>query len=177
MCKLPKPIFYGRLIDDALVIIRHTLNNYKHFCLKMNSFKDVRTLQGLEWEAEPPSKTVNFLNLTITIDEEGLLSTKTYQKPMNLYLYRPPTSSQPTSILNGMIYSTLHGCLWQNSQQSDFMQVALKFMMDLEQRGHQTSKLLKLFQTAIKNWQHPTCQQSKPIPPPLPQLTIDASCI
>ena len=30
------------------------------------------------------------------------------------------------------------------------MHVTLKFMMDLERRGHQTNKLLKLFQQAIK---------------------------
>ena len=172
--KLPKPIFYGRLIDDALVIIRHTLNNYDNFCSKMNSFKDVHTHQGLEWEAETPSKTVNFLDLTITINEEGFLFTKTYQKPMNLYLYRPPTSNQPASILNGMIYSTLHRYLWQNSRQSDFMRVALKFMMDLERRGHQTSKLLKLFQTNITKLassKMPTIQTNTPT-----TSTIDDRC-
>ena len=166
--KLPKPLFYGRLIDDALVILRHTLNNYNHFCSKMNQFKDILTLQGLEWEAETPSKTVNFLDLTITIDEQGQLLTKTYQKPMNLYLYRPPTSNQPTSILNGMIYSTLHRYLWQNSMTSDFLRVAFKFLMDLERRGHQTSKLLKLFQQAIKKLatsKMPNIQTSLPTAP------------
>ena len=159
--KLPKPLFHGRLIDNALVIMRHTHNNCDIFCQKMNNFQDILTFQGLEWEAEPPSKYVNFLDLTITIDDNGFLTTKTHQKPMNLCPHWPPTSNQPTSMLKGMIYSTPHRYLWQNTRQSDFINVARKFLMDLERRGHQTNKLLKLFQQAIKqrgSSQMPTIQ-------------------
>jgi hypothetical protein len=40
-----------------------------------------------------------------------------FQKPMNMYLYRlPTTSAQCTSVLYGLIYGTLHHYFWQNSK-------------------------------------------------------------
>jgi hypothetical protein len=50
-------------------------------------------------------KTVNFLDLTITINSNGLLTTKTYQKPTNLHLYLPPTSAHPPRVLKSIIYA------------------------------------------------------------------------
>jgi len=51
-------------------------------------------------------KTVNFLDLTITINSNGLLTTKTYQKPTNLHLYLPPTSAHPPGVLKRIIMET-----------------------------------------------------------------------
>ena len=40
----------------------------------------------LKWDFKEPSKSVDFLDLTIYI-ENGWVPTKTYQKSMNLYQY------------------------------------------------------------------------------------------
>ena len=50
----------------------------------------------LEWEFEEPSKKVNFLDLTISVKNEKI-STKTFQKVMNLYQYLSPRSIQPST--------------------------------------------------------------------------------
>ena len=156
----PKPIMYVRLIDDALVIMRHTQDNCQKFITKMNQFKD-STNNGLEWEAESPSKQVNFLDLTLHTNAHNVIETKTYQKAMNLYLYRPPTSNQPQAMLKGMIYSTLHRYLWQNAQPQDFLRFTIKLLCDLERRGHSTDKLLKMFQQTIVKLQKSKMPQQK----------------
>ena len=121
----------------------------------MNSFKDT-TGTGLEWESEPPATSVNFLDLTLLIhpwkqNKIGqCITTKTFQKEMNLHLHRLPTSSQPPEMLKGMIRSTLHRCLSQNACTKDFLKIAIKFLFNLERRGHQTLKLHKMFLDCLK---------------------------
>ena len=92
--QLPKPLLCVRLIDDALVMVRHINDNCHTFHKKMNLFKD-STQQGLDWEAESLTKQVNFLDLTLTLNSNNLIETKTYQKSMNLYLCRPPHQTNP----------------------------------------------------------------------------------
>jgi hypothetical protein len=79
----------GRLIDDAFVILHQAPNTYGHFVFSMNDFGPKG--KCLEWETEPHSTTVNFLDLTILLNPSGNLKTITFQKLMNLYLYRPIT--------------------------------------------------------------------------------------
>ena len=61
----------------------------------------------LEWEVEQLSQTVDFLDLTITIDADGSVATKTFVKDMNLHLYIPPRSAHPKGILKSLIFGTL----------------------------------------------------------------------
>jgi hypothetical protein len=64
---------------------------------------------------------------------------------MNLYLYRPPPSTQPSSMLYSLIYGTLHQYYWHNTERSMFEQFAWKFFQRLQQRGHAVNKLALLF--------------------------------
>ncbi|KAL7549884.1 hypothetical protein ACHAWF_013203 [Thalassiosira exigua] len=60
-----------------------------------HAFKqDADNFSIITWEFEEPSKSVAFLDLSITI-EGSSLTTKTYQKAMNLYQYIPPQSAYP----------------------------------------------------------------------------------
>jgi hypothetical protein len=109
----------------------------------MNSFGQEGA--RFEWESPGPGCAVDYLDLNIQINRDGTLTTSTFQKPMNLYLFRPPASVQPPSILYGLIYGTLHRLFWQNSEKDTFETLSLKFFQQLQARGHSTSKLAQLF--------------------------------
>jgi hypothetical protein len=98
--------------------------------------------------ANLPSKEAVFLDLQISITVAGTITTKTYQKPMNLYLYRPPTPAQPDSILYSLIYGTLHRYYWQNSNIRDFEQYTKLFFSRLLARGHNLMHIEPLFRMA-----------------------------
>ena len=74
---------------------------------EMISKKEVNNFGILEWEFEEPSKKVNFLDLTISIENESVITTKTFQKAMNLYQYLSPMSNHPPGMMKGIIYSLL----------------------------------------------------------------------
>jgi hypothetical protein len=93
---------------------------------------------------------------------------------MNFYLFCPPTSAQPPSILYGLIYGTLHRLFWQNLEFTTFEAFTLKFFKQLQAREHATSKLATLFLKAA-TW---VDLSSIPLPKP-PDTTLggpDGTC-
>lgn len=148
-CLMNRPYihFYRRLIDDAFVILK-TATAFSDLTRDMNDFGPEN--KRLEWEAEPPSRSVAFLDLTITITDNGNIHTQTYQKPMNLYLYRPPTSCQPNTLLYSLIYGTIHRYFWQNTDRTDFKKYCSLFFDRLLARLHRPCDLHPLFEAALK---------------------------
>ena len=114
----------------------------------------------LEWECDiGPTKSINFLDLQVSIELDGSITTSTYQKPMNLYLYRPPCSAQPPSVLYGLIFGTLHRYFWHNSLREDFQKFTKLFFDRLQAREHRASQLAPLFikaATAVDDSKPPT---------------------
>ena len=93
-----------QFIDDMLAIfIIKTAENIERW----EEFKKDLPYGKLTWTVDPPSKVVNFLDLTIQVYHTGLITTKTFQKKMNLYLYIPPYSAHPSGLFKSIIYSTI----------------------------------------------------------------------
>ncbi len=86
-------LFLRRFIDDMFGIWICTSEQFE-------SFKNDFPFGKLLWDATALGKSVNFLVLTITIEDDGTISTKTYQKAMNLHLYTPA--------IKGVINSFIH---------------------------------------------------------------------
>ena len=139
---LPYNKFYRRLIDDALIIVDEDAP-YKHLCNNMNNFGPIE--KRLTWKTEKLSNTVNFLDLTITIQEDGTITYKTYQKEDNFFLYRTPNSCQPANILTSFIYSTLQRYYHQNTYTIDYEYFSEFLFHNLLERGHIKHTLRKLF--------------------------------
>ena len=87
-------IFYKRFIDDVFGIwIPHP--NLQTDALLWDEFKkSMNAFPGLTWEFEAQSDKVNFMDLTITI-QNGHVSTSLFEKPLNLHLYIPPPPPPP----------------------------------------------------------------------------------
>jgi hypothetical protein len=65
-------------------------------------FQKAMPFGKLTWEFSEKTTSVNFLDLTLTLDHQHIV-TRLYEKPLNLYLYIPPHSAHPPGILSGMI--------------------------------------------------------------------------
>ena len=67
--------------------------------------KDINNFGILKWDIDEvfPSKSVNFLDMTLTIKFNKIIS-RTYQKETNLHLYIPPTSEHPPVNIKGVIF-------------------------------------------------------------------------
>ena len=113
-------LVYRRFIDDIFGIWIPDASNPSAWTSFQN---DTNNFGILSWEFDALSHQVNFLDLTISI-EDNLIATKTYQKSMNLYQYITPTSNHPLRMMKGIIYSLLRNYHRQNSRFSDYKQMA-----------------------------------------------------
>eukprot|EP00957_Ditylum_brightwellii_P073947 5619252-Ditylum_brightwellii.AAC.1 len=61
--------------------------------------EDMNKFGILEWTTQSPSKSVDFLDLIISIGKDRSFNFKTYQKDLNLYLYIPLHSDHPPGVI------------------------------------------------------------------------------
>jgi hypothetical protein len=102
-----KLTFYKRFIDDVLGLwtITNTATNaatWAAFGLQLNS-----ELFELEWIIQPLSTQVDFMDTTIHIEEDKIVTTL-FEKPSNFHLYIPPNSCHPPGLLRGIVYGMMN---------------------------------------------------------------------
>ena len=114
--------FLRRFIDDKFGIWTGTPEDFDRFIVDINSYSQ------LKWETTGLSDTTNFLDLTISINSSGIISTKTHQKPINLHLYIPPNSAHPPGVLKSMIYGNIRRYWLQNTYIHDFIDITKQFI-------------------------------------------------
>ena len=119
-------LFYVRTIDDIFCVWNdnHT-NHTNNPNTQNNTFnqlkQDLDNQCKLTWNTKELSNQTNFLDLTITIDKNGYISTKTYQKPMNVFLYIPSNSAHPPGMIKSLIFGLLQTYYYQNTYKKDFL--------------------------------------------------------
>ena len=136
--------FIRRFIDDMLGVWHDPAmpldlseeeeKEYFERCPKWNEFVGALPALGLTWIAEYPKRSVDFLDLTLSI-QKGSIHSRTFQKLMNLYLYIPPHSAHPASCLKGLIYGVLLRYWEQNTDHEDFVKLAGLLFRRLLDRG------------------------------------------
>ena len=142
-------LFYRRLIDDAFIIQQAAPGRYARLNNALNSFGN----QGkrLAWDPTPlATKDVVFLDLKISIQEDGQIRTKTHIKDMNLHLYIPAHSAHPPGLLKSLVHGQLYRFWRQNSDINDFEKVTRDFYRHLTDRGYDHETLKQSFTKAAE---------------------------
>ena len=120
--------YFKRFIDDIFLIWTGTREEWNAYCADLNNFG------LLKWDIEELATSVNFLDLTLTIEGDRL-TTKTYQKAMNLYLYIPPSSAHPESCIKGTVFGLVLRYYQQNTYRHDFVYFVVLLYRRLLERG------------------------------------------
>ena len=142
-------IYYRRFIDNVIGIWCPNKNpqldalEWNEFKHKMNAFP------GLTWELSERSKTVDFMDMTNTINNSNKIETTLFGKRLNLHLYIPPHSAHPPGLLPGIVYSTLFRIFTLCSSETDKLQQTKVFFKCLIARGYKGNEIRGLFNKAI----------------------------
>ena len=139
-------LYFRRFIDDIFGIwTGNTTTEWDSFC------DDVDNFGILKWDIkeQKPSSTVNFLDLTLTIQGDTIYS-KTYQKAMNLYLYLPFASAHPQGCIKGTVYGLTRRYYLQNSHRSDYVRIVSLLYRRLCARGWEPTFIKSLILDASK---------------------------
>ena len=86
--------------------------------------------------------------VTLSI-EDGRIVSRTYQKPMNLFLYLPPSSSHPPGCIKGTIYGLINRYHAQNTYRKDYLYFVTMLYKHLLDRGWEREHIRKLMIEAI----------------------------
>jgi hypothetical protein len=79
----------GRVIDDMLGFWTDPEEDCPLFKESLQGFDKVL------WICSDLASSVVFLDLTLSLSADNSITSSTYQKPLNLYIYIPPTPTHP----------------------------------------------------------------------------------
>ena len=137
--------FYKRFIDDIFGI--WYVNDYvtddatwQRFCQRLNDF-------GLTWIVSERQRSVNFMDITVTIHTNHL-STTLFEKALNPYSYIPPHSAHPPGVLTGLVYGNTFRIYTLCSDPLEQRRLLTQFYQRLITRGYKTSMITPLFEKA-----------------------------
>ena len=151
-------IFYKRYIDDVIgVWIPSDGKTWESFQQDMNDF------HGLKWDISPLQNKVDFLDLTISINN-GIINTTLFEKLQNLHLYITPQSAHPPGVLKGLVFGQIYRIYDLCTDHSDICKHIQDFFKHLRARGHTREALLLLFRTAILRYSKVSDIATPPIP-------------
>jgi hypothetical protein len=170
--KYPEIIFLKRYIDDIFGIwdpqTLHDEQRWQQFQDDCNNFGKLR------WEFTLRTKQTIFLDLQITLDDEGQLSTTMYEKPENLYLYLPAFSNHPPGVLKGLVYGMIYRTLRLSSSQQAQQKDINNLLIRLLARGYDQSFLIKLINKAYASVKY---KLENPTPPAATQPTTQDNLV
>lgn len=154
-------VLYLRFIDDVIGIwhVADPLTNphtWEAFKAKMNHRQF-----GLTWEHTNLVRTVDFMDLTISLTAENRITTTLFEKASNLHLYIPSHSAHPPGLISGIVYGSLFRIHTLCSDEEDKRAKTRLFFHRLLARGYQADAIRPLFQSAIQRARSYTGPQPK----------------
>jgi hypothetical protein len=138
-------LFFKRFIDDGIGVWLDTKEDphaWQHF------FRSLNNWGTLKWTCDGHVTDLVFLDLHISITSDRQIHFRSYQKPMNLYLYLPPGSAHPKNMLYSLVYGRLRAYRLRNTDTEDFVEMAKLLARRLIARGFSLETLKPVFQRA-----------------------------
>lgn len=148
----PELILYRRFIDDGFGIwVPDPDGSRTDDNLRWQTFQQQFSSYGkLSWEFSARVPTVDFLDLTIYVNEERV-ETRLFEKALNLYLYLPSHSAHPPGVLKGLITGMLLRIQRLTTQPTLRSTAVQNFYTRLRARGYSPETLLPLFRSSPAN--------------------------
>ncbi len=138
--------FYQRYIDDILGIWIPSSDDddqrWEDFQREINKFGK------LKWEFSERAKSTTFMDLELTITD-GRVTSKLFEKALNLHLYLPTTTAHPPSVLKGMVHGTVKRIHRLSSDEANQRDSTRDFYIRLRQRGYTPRLLHPIFRDAL----------------------------
>lgn len=128
----------------------------------------------LKWTFIQSITSVDLLNLTISINLQGTIPTKTSHDSMNFFLYIPPHWVHPPSLLRSFVYQQKLTYYKPKTKQSDFIDmitVLFQRLLDCGNSYNNLSILVTSAVTSIEQKMSSTFPQNNLTPTSVNQIT------
>lgn len=153
-------VFYRRFIDDVIGIWTCHNQSEVDSNRRWDAFlRDMDSAQGLVWETNDPSNQVDFMDLTLQIDD-GKIETTLYEKASNKHLYIPPHSCHPPGMINGVIHGMVRRILTLCTNKDDQQKRIQQFVRHLRVRGYHSEEILPIVRSALDKIRAPAIEDA-----------------
>ena len=126
-----QPIMWKRYIDDIFIIWQHGEEELRKFINYLNDKHD-----SIKFTEEISNISINFLDITVTLNSKGTVTTTLYCKPTDSHNYLLYSSEHPRHILRGIPYSQFLRVRRICSNIMDYRQNALMLSSHFIRRGY-----------------------------------------
>ena len=159
--------FWKRFIDDIIGLWTGTLRQFDLFISKLN---ELTKPYGIQFGDSQIGRSVNFLDVTLMLNDDNTIEYKLYKKDTDARLYLKTDSFHPAHVFNSVTFSQMIRIIQRNSQDSTCVEDMAELKADLIRSGHHEDTVEETeplaVQRAIENDLYtdhqtpkPTCQQ------------------
>lgn len=140
MGKCPHILLLARFVDDVIIVHDGRYHNEIQSALASwhPSIKCSRSSSGV--------KDVPFLDVAISVEDDGRFSYKLFRKPLALYHYVPRSSCHPEQVFKSVVHGELHRIRNRCTYVSDFDKEVAFFRSKLIVRGYPSCLVSKALQ-------------------------------
>ena len=143
-------VLLSRFIDDGFGIWDPLAKPDAPFELQRFKAK-LHTIPGVTWKLVIANPNISFMDLEV-FPMSITYGTKSFFKPLNLYLFLPPGSAHPPGLLKGHIFGAIKKYHQHNTLFEDFKECAINLFQHLMARGHTKLVLKSLFAQALHKY-------------------------
>ena len=140
--------FLKRFIDDGFGIWKGTKRTFVSWLKKLNNETNK---YGINFPLEESQfgKSVNFLDVTLFIDQNNNIQYKSYNKPTDAKRYLRPQSFHPKSVFESVPYSQIIRTREHNSTEETMLSELQKMKEDFKKSGYDERELDRIERRAM----------------------------
>ena len=132
---------FRRFIDDIFTVWYGTKRQFDMFVSTLNELSARFGIRFGEWSI---GESVNFLDVTLFIDQDGFIQYRLYRKPTDSRMYLKTHSFHPRHVFDSVAYSQLHRVKRRNSDPVIEAEDLQQLKSDLVKCGHKDKKIEEL---------------------------------
>ena len=145
-----KPEIYHRFIDDIFMVWTHGEQKLLEFLDYINSAHPT-----IKFTSDYSAHSINFLDVQVSISEDGEITTDLYTKPTDTHQYLQATSCHPNHTKRGIPYSQALRILRICSDLETAKKRCDELTNNLTRRGYNKTKVRQQVQRALDNFMDP----------------------
>lgn len=139
-----QPRFWGRFIDDICALWTHGRTELDRFVAHLNTCHPT-----IKFTVAISDVANHFLDTTVLLDDNGIISTTVYTKPTDAHMYLHFQSCHPSHQKRGSPYSQLLRIKRICSKETDFLHNAKRLLQNYSQRGYPDHLLSEALDKAL----------------------------
>ena len=148
-------LFWKRFIDDGIGIWKGTREEFDKF---ISSLNDQSNRFGINFPLKEVQygRSVNFLDLTIYLDEENTIHHKLYVKPTDARCFLNPGSFHPSHVFSSIPFSQMMRVINRNTKPESCQEDLNGLKIDLEKSGYSENTLETMQIKAFERVKNPS---------------------